>query len=67
MMKNSPETGVTAAVGDGGNDVAMLQEAHVGFGIMGREGRAAVRASDIAFSKFQDIRRVMLVHGHWLY
>ena len=67
MMKHAPGRPVTAAVGDGGNDVSMIQEAHVGFGIMGREGRAAVRASDIAFSRFRHIKKVMLVHGHWFY
>ena len=53
MMKNSPLKPITAAVGDGGNDVSMIQEAHVGLGIMGREGRAAVRAADFAFAKFR--------------
>ncbi len=42
---------VTAAVGDGGNDVAMLQEASVGIGIFGNEGRQAVRASDCLCKK----------------
>ena len=32
--------------GDGGNDVAMIQEAHVGVGIAGKEGRQAARAAD---------------------
>ena len=58
MMKESPGRPVTAAIGDGGNDVAMIQEAHVGLGIMGREGRAAVRAADFAFAKFQMTRKV---------
>ncbi|VDD78743.1 unnamed protein product [Mesocestoides corti] len=44
---------VTAAVGDGGNDVAMLQEASVGIGIFGNEGRQAVRASDYAVPLFK--------------
>ena len=70
MMKNySGPQGphVTAAIGDGGNDVSMIQEAHIGFGIMGKEGRAAVRASDIGFAKFHHLRKVILVHGHWYY
>ena len=45
----------------------MNQEAHVGLGIMGKEGRAAVRASDFAFSKFMFLQRALLVHGHWYY
>ncbi len=43
MIKRSPSAPVTAAIGDGANDVSMIQEAHVGLGIAGREGRAAVR------------------------
>ncbi|KAL5105255.1 Phospholipid-transporting ATPase IG [Taenia crassiceps] len=58
---------VTAAVGDGGNDVAMLHEASVGFGIFGNEGRQAVRASDYALPLFRHLRRLILVHGHWNY
>ena len=38
MIKTSDENPVTAAVGDGANDVAMIQEAHVGLGIAGKEG-----------------------------
>ena len=67
MMKQAPTRPITAAIGDGGNDVSMIQEAHIGFGIMGKEGRAAVRASDIGFGKFHHLRRVILVHGHWYY
>ena len=67
MMKSSPGRPVTAAIGDGGNDVSMIQEADIGFGVMGREGRAAVRASDVGFSKFRNLRKVILVHGHWYY
>jgi hypothetical protein len=36
-------------------------------GIAGREGRAAVRAADFAFSKFRFLKKVLLVHGHWYY
>lgn len=38
---------VTLAIGDGANDVAMIQAAHVGVGIAGREGRAAVQARSL--------------------
>lgn len=34
---------VTLAIGDGANDVAMIREAHIGVGIMGKEGRQAAR------------------------
>nr|VZI34278.1 unnamed protein product [Spirometra erinaceieuropaei] len=58
---------VTAAVGDGGNDVAMLLQANVGIGIFGNEGRQAVRAADYAVPLFKHLRRLLLVHGHWNY
>jgi len=67
MMKESPAKPTTAAVGDGGNDVAMIQEAHVGLGIAGKEGKAATRAADFAFSQFMHLQRILLVHGHWYY
>ncbi|KAI5632367.1 cation transport ATPase (P-type) domain-containing protein [Phthorimaea operculella] len=41
IIKNSPEHPVTAAMGDGANDISMIQEAHVGIGIFGREGHQA--------------------------
>ncbi|CAG5136603.1 unnamed protein product, partial [Candidula unifasciata] len=67
MIKNSPERPVTAAIGDGANDVSMIQEADVGLGIMGKEGRQAVRNSDYAFGKFKFLRRALLFHGHLYY
>ncbi|KAH9488603.1 putative phospholipid-transporting ATPase IF [Bulinus truncatus] len=67
MIKNSPSRPVTAAIGDGANDVSMIQEADVGFGIMGKEGRQAVRNSDFAFGKFRFLRRALLLHGSLYY
>lgn len=32
LLKTSPEKPITLAVGDGANDVSMIQEAHVGIG-----------------------------------
>jgi len=40
----------TAAVGDGGNDVGMILEAHVGIGIVGKEGKQASLASDFSIN-----------------
>jgi phospholipid-translocating ATPase len=39
---------MTLAIGDGGNDVVMIQEASIGVGIAGREGLQAARAADYA-------------------
>lgn len=67
MVKVSKKRPVTAAIGDGANDVSMIQEAHVGFGLMGKEGRQAVNSCDFAFSKFRFVRRILLVHGNLFY
>lgn len=67
LIKNGKEAPITAAIGDGANDVSMIQEAHVGLGIMGKEGRQAVRNSDYAFSKFKFLSRILLLHGHFFY
>lgn len=58
---------VTLAIGDGANDVSMIQSAHIGVGIMGREGAQAVRASDYAFGEFKHLRRLLSVHGRYNY
>ncbi|OHT13626.1 phospholipid-translocating P-type ATPase, flippase family protein [Tritrichomonas foetus] len=56
---------VTMAVGDGGNDVVMLRTAHIGIGIMGKEGRQASIASDFAISRFSSLQRLLLIHGRF--
>ncbi|XP_028932410.1 phospholipid-transporting ATPase VD [Ornithorhynchus anatinus] len=58
---------MTLAVGDGANDVSMIQVADIGVGISGQEGMQAVMASDFAVSRFRDLRKLLLVHGHWCY
>lgn len=58
---------MTAAIGDGANDVSMIQEANVGIGIYGKEGRNAARSADFAFAKFKYLRRTLLVHGFLYY
>ncbi|KAI0216378.1 putative phospholipid-transporting ATPase VD [Lamellibrachia satsuma] len=58
---------LTCAVGDGANDVSMLQMADVGIGISGQEGMQAVMASDFALPRFYMLRKLLLVHGHWCY
>lgn len=58
---------LTLAVGDGANDVPMIQGAHVGVGIRGKEGSAAVQASDLAISEFRFLGRVVLFHGRKAY
>ncbi|XP_068612611.1 phospholipid-transporting ATPase IH [Brachionichthys hirsutus] len=67
LIKASKEHPITLAVGDGANDVSMILEAHVGIGIMGKEGRQAVRNSDYAVPKFKHLKKMLLVHGHYYY
>eukprot|EP01028_Stygiella_incarcerata_P014298 TRINITY_DN933_c0_g1_i3.p1 TRINITY_DN933_c0_g1~~TRINITY_DN933_c0_g1_i3.p1 ORF type:complete len:1250 (+),score=273.44 TRINITY_DN933_c0_g1_i3:141-3752(+) len=58
---------VTLAVGDGANDVSMIQAAHVGIGISGVEGLQAARAADYSIAQFRFLRKLLLVHGRWNY
>eukprot|EP00002_Diphylleia_rotans_P022164 TRINITY_DN433_c0_g1_i4.p1 TRINITY_DN433_c0_g1~~TRINITY_DN433_c0_g1_i4.p1 ORF type:complete len:2064 (-),score=356.33 TRINITY_DN433_c0_g1_i4:244-6435(-) len=62
----SPEP-FTLAIGDGGNDVNMIQEAHVGVGISGKEGMQAVQSSDFSIAQFKFLKDLVLVHGKWNY
>ncbi|XP_048517503.1 probable phospholipid-transporting ATPase IA isoform X3 [Dendroctonus ponderosae] len=58
---------ITLAIGDGANDVAMIQKAHVGVGISGVEGLQAACASDYSIGQFRFLLRLLLVHGAWNY
>eukprot|EP01062_Namystynia_karyoxenos_P061848 TRINITY_DN5451_c0_g4_i1.p1 TRINITY_DN5451_c0_g4~~TRINITY_DN5451_c0_g4_i1.p1 ORF type:complete len:1302 (+),score=519.96 TRINITY_DN5451_c0_g4_i1:130-3906(+) len=59
-------TGQTAlAIGDGANDVPMINESFVGVGIMGLEGSQAVLASDYAIPRFKHLKRLLFVHGRF--
>lgn len=58
---------VTLAIGDGANDVAMIQKAHVGVGISGVEGLQAACASDYAIAQFHYLTKLLFVHGAWNY
>lgn len=63
LVKKSPNKPITAAIGDGANDVSMIQEANVGIGIFGKEGRNASRSADFAFAKFRYLKKAILFHG----
>ncbi|KAG9086352.1 hypothetical protein FRC06_003138 [Ceratobasidium sp. 370] len=58
---------MTLAIGDGANDVSMIQAADVGVGISGEEGLQAVNSSDYAIAQFRFLTRLLFVHGHWSY
>jgi len=53
----------TCAIGDGGNDVSMIQAADVGVGIIGKEGKQAALAADFSMTQFSFLGRLLLVHG----
>ncbi|XP_063921881.1 probable phospholipid-transporting ATPase IIB isoform X2 [Zophobas morio] len=57
----------TAAVGDGGNDVSMIQQADAGIGIEGREGKQASLAGDFSIPQFSHLANLLLVHGRRSY
>eukprot|EP00071_Canis_lupus_P012533 XP_005634170.1 probable phospholipid-transporting ATPase IH isoform X8 [Canis lupus familiaris] len=67
LIKLSKEHPITLAIGDGANDVSMILEAHVGIGVIGKEGRQAARNSDYAVPKFKHLKKMLLVHGHFYY
>uniref|UniRef100_A0A4W3I3K2 Phospholipid-transporting ATPase n=1 Tax=Callorhinchus milii TaxID=7868 RepID=A0A4W3I3K2_CALMI len=58
---------MTLAIGDGANDVSMIQVADIGIGISGQEGMQAAVSSDFAISWFKHLKKLLLVHGHWCY
>lgn len=66
-IRKRVKTSVTLAIGDGANDIAMIQEAHVGIGITGKEGLQAARTSDYAIAQFRFLTKLLLVHGRWNY
>lgn len=57
----------TLAIGDGANDVSMIQMADVGVGISGQEGMQAVMASDFTLARFKYLEKLLLTHGFWSY
>eukprot|EP01116_Phalansterium_solitarium_P015668 TRINITY_DN3482_c0_g1_i4.p1 TRINITY_DN3482_c0_g1~~TRINITY_DN3482_c0_g1_i4.p1 ORF type:complete len:1118 (-),score=428.30 TRINITY_DN3482_c0_g1_i4:1315-4668(-) len=58
---------ISLAIGDGANDVPMIQAAHVGVGISGEEGLQASRSADYAIAQFRFLKRLLLVHGRLSY
>ncbi|SGZ50248.1 CIC11C00000003463 [Sungouiella intermedia] len=50
-------------IGDGGNDVSMIQSADVGVGIVGKEGKQASLAADFSIDQFHYLLKLLLWHG----
>ncbi|KAK4122150.1 phospholipid-translocating P-type ATPase [Parathielavia appendiculata] len=66
-IRRQAPSAVTLAIGDGANDIAMIQASHVGIGISGREGLQAARISDYSIAQFRFLQRLLFVHGRWNY
>ena len=67
MIKNRHPEKTTLAIGDGANDVNMINAAHIGVGISGLEGQQAVKASDYAIGKFKYLKNLLFIHGRECY
>jgi phospholipid-transporting ATPase len=63
LVRKNLKRAKTLGIGDGANDVGMIQAAHVGVGISGLEGMQAVNAADFALGRFYFLRRLLLLHG----
>ncbi|KAH7108194.1 phospholipid-translocating P-type ATPase [Auriculariales sp. MPI-PUGE-AT-0066] len=66
-MVKEGRNAMTLSIGDGANDVAMIQEANVGCGLFGLEGSQAAMSADYAFAQFRFLSKLLLVHGRWSY
>lgn len=67
VVKKYQKQAITLAIGDGANDVSMIQAAHIGVGISGLEGLQAARSADVSIAQFRFLRKLLLVHGAWSY
>ncbi|VEU24083.1 DEKNAAC105275 [Brettanomyces naardenensis] len=62
MIKEATNKRV-CCIGDGGNDVSMIQCANVGVGIVGKEGRQASLAADFSITQFSYLTKLLMWHG----
>ncbi|KAJ4304373.1 aminophospholipid translocase [Collariella sp. IMI 366227] len=67
VVKKYQKESILLAIGDGANDVSMIQAAHIGIGISGVEGLQAARSADVSIAQFRYLRKLLLVHGAWSY
>jgi phospholipid-transporting ATPase len=67
VVKKYQKESILLAIGDGANDVSMIQAAHIGIGISGEEGLQAARSADVSIAQFRFLRKLLLVHGAWSY
>lgn len=67
LVRSQNKRNITMAIGDGANDVPMINGAHVGIAVRGKEGTQSVQASDIAISQFRFLIPLLLCHGRRAY
>jgi len=67
LVREKNKKTITLAIGDGANDVPMIEGAHIGVGVRGKEGVQAVQVSDIAISQFRFLVPLLLCHGQRAY
>jgi len=67
IVRERDQARITLSIGDGANDVPMIQGAHVGIGVRGKEGNQAVQSSDIAVSQFRFLVPLLHLHGRRAY
>ena len=66
-VRSLKKESVTLAIGDGANDIAMIQSADIGVGITGKEGLQAARSADYAIAQFRFLLKLLLVNGRYNY
>jgi len=66
LVKNGLKV-LCLSIGDGANDISMIQEANIGVGIAGEEGMQAAMSSDYAVCQFRYLSKLLIVHGRWSY
>lgn len=67
LVRAADSKRITLTIGDGANDVPMILGGHVGVGIRGKEGAAAVQVCDVAISQFRFLVPLLLCHGRKSY
>ena len=63
LIKERTKTGKTLAIGDGANDVNMIIRAHIGVGILSKEGNQASSFADYSIPQYKNLRRLIFWHG----
>ena len=63
LIKSFGTGNMTLAIGDGANDLEMLDAAHLSVGIAHNGSSIAKARADISLSKFKHVQRLLVWHG----